>query len=82
MRRTRLCGLYRDFDRRATGVLHRVLHGLLRDLVQGGGDPGIEVQRRVDVNPQRPAEAPADARSQAVERGAQPARSTAEGFSS
>src|ERR1035437_5770865 len=68
---TRPCGLYRYFDRGATGMLNRVLHGLLRDLVHGGGDPGIELERWIDVYAQCAAETPADPRGQAVERGAE-----------
>ena len=63
-------------------MLHRVLQRLLRDLEQRRSDPRIHTQRRVHVHPQRPAVARLTRSASRSERARNPARSTAEGFSS
>src|SRR5271157_5178149 len=47
---SRTCGLYRNFDDRATGMLDGVLDRLLGDLVHSGGDLGIDPQGRIDIH--------------------------------
>jgi hypothetical protein len=61
-------------------MLHGVLNRLLGDVVKRRSNLGIDLQTRVHIHAQAAGETPADVYRQPVERRAQPARSTAEGF--
>src|SRR5271157_860420 len=69
--RTNTCGLYRDLDHGASGMLDGILNRLLRHLVHGGGNFGIDFERRVHIHPQDAGEAFAEAHRKPVEGDAQ-----------
>src|SRR5215472_2590198 len=65
------CGLYRDFNRGARSMLHRILHSLVSNMVKSGSNLGIDLQSRVGVNTHGAGKTRMDSSSKAVERGPQ-----------